>query len=98
LPNLSVVAEDSSTSWKAIMVANCYGKPKRTIEIVSKTALWYSTGLPAVALRWVFIRDPQEEFQPQALLCTDLEQIILWFVRRLSDGTYFPRSAPAFGL
>ena len=56
------------------------------MEIVSQTALWYSTGLPAVPLRWVLIRDPQEEFQPQALLCTDLaaepEQIILWFVRR----------------
>ena len=86
MPNLSVVAEDSSTGWKPIMVANWYGKQKRTIEIVSKTAVWYSTGLPAVALRWVLIRDPQEEFQPQALLCTDLaaepEQIISWFVRR----------------
>ena len=86
LPNLSVVAEDPSTAWKATMVANWYGKHKRTIEIVSKTALWYSTGLPAVPLRWVLIRDPQEEFKPQALLCTDLnaepEQIISWFVRR----------------
>ena len=37
-------------------------------------------------LRWVLIRDPQEEFAPQALLCTDLdaepEQTISWFVRR----------------
>jgi hypothetical protein len=86
LPNLSVIAEDSSTDWKPIMVVNWYGKQKRTIEIVSKTAVWYSTGLPAVPLRWVLIRDPQEEFQPQALLCTDLaaepEQIISWFVRR----------------
>jgi len=86
LPNLCVVAEDSSTGWKPIMVANWYGKQKRTIEIVSKTAVWYSTGLPAVPLRWVLIRDPQEKFQPQALLCTNLaaepEQIISWFVRR----------------
>jgi hypothetical protein len=37
-------------------------------------------------LRWVLIRDPQEEFETQALLCTDLnadpERIIGWFVRR----------------
>ena len=43
-------------------------------------------GLPAVPLRWVLIRDPQEEFKTQALLCTDLEadpeKIISWFVRR----------------
>jgi hypothetical protein len=40
-----------------------------------------------VPLRWVLIRDPQEEeFRSQALLCTDLEaepeRIISWFVRR----------------
>jgi hypothetical protein len=28
------------------------------VEVVSNTALWYSTGLPAVPLRWVLIRDP----------------------------------------
>ncbi len=86
MPNLSVVAEDPSTGWKPIVVANWYGKQKRTIEIVSQTAVWYSTGLPAVPLRWVLIRDPQEEFKPQALLCTDLNvepgQIMSWFVRR----------------
>ena len=50
------------------------------------TAVWYSTGLPAVPLRWVLIRDPQGEFETQALLCTDLdadpERIISWFVQR----------------
>jgi hypothetical protein len=56
------------------------------MEIVSKRVLWYSTGLPAVPLRWVLIREPQEVFRPQSFLSTDLtaepEQIILWFVRR----------------
>ena len=37
-------------------------------------------------LRWVLIRDPEEEFETQALLCTRLdaapERIISWFVRR----------------
>jgi hypothetical protein len=56
------------------------------VEIVSDSAIWYSTGLPAVPLRWVLIRDPQQEFESQALLCTDLSadptQIISWFVMR----------------
>src|SRR4051795_4812300 len=86
LPNLSAVAEDRATMWTPIMVANWYGSNKRTVEVVSETAVWHSTGLPAVPLRWVLIRDPQEEFETQALLCTDLdakpEQIIWWFVRR----------------
>jgi hypothetical protein len=86
LPNLSAVAEDRATMWTPIMVANWYGSKKRTVEVVSETAVWHSTGLPAVPLRWVLIRDPQEEFETQALLCTDLdaepERIISWFVMR----------------
>jgi hypothetical protein len=39
------------------------------VELVSETAVWYHTGLPPVPLRWVLIRDPQEEFDTQALLC-----------------------------
>ncbi len=64
-----VIVEDPSTGWKPIMVANCYGNQKRTIEIVSETAVWYSTGLLTVPLRWVLIRSPQEEFKAQALCC-----------------------------
>jgi len=54
------------------------------VEVSSATAVWYSTGLFAVPIRWVLIRDPQGGFKTQALLCTDLEadpkKIILWFV------------------
>jgi hypothetical protein len=87
LPNLSTVAEDPNTSsWKTITIASWYGARGRVVEVLSDTAIWYSTGLPAVPLRWVLIRDPEEEFKTQALLCTDLDakpqQIISWFVRR----------------
>jgi hypothetical protein len=86
LPNLSVVADDPKTAWTPITVTHWYGEGERSVEMVSETAVWYSTGLPAVSLRWVLIRDPKEEFETQALLCTDLdakpEQIISWFVRR----------------
>ncbi len=72
LANLSTVAEDCATAWKAITVDDFYGESERTVEVVSGTALWYSTGLPAVPLRWVLIRDPREQFETQALLCTEL--------------------------
>ena len=44
-------------------------------------------------LSWVLICDPQQEFDTQALLCTDLDadpkQIISWFVRRWQmEATY----------
>ncbi len=36
--------------------------------------------------RWVLVRDPAQQFEPQALLSTDLmvtgQQLIAWFVRR----------------
>jgi len=50
LPNLSVVAEDPATVWTPITVANWYGESERTVEIISETAVWHSTGLPAVCL------------------------------------------------
>jgi hypothetical protein len=72
LPNLSVVAEDPGTAWAAANVDDWYGGGERTVEVASATALWYSTGLPAVSIRWVLVRDPQGAFATQALLCTDL--------------------------
>jgi hypothetical protein len=50
LPNLSVIAEDPFTVWKAITVTNWYGKEKRTVETVSDSAVWHSSGSPAVPL------------------------------------------------
>jgi len=87
LPNLSVVAEDPTTVWKHTTIANWYGEREREVEIASQTAVWYSTGLFAVPLRWVLLRDPQGEFATQALLlCTDLEadpeKVVCWFVTR----------------
>ena len=86
LPNLSEVAQNSATAWEPTKIANWYGSGERMVEIASATAVWYSTGLFAVPIRWVLIRDPEGAFKPQALLCTDLdadpEQIVRWFVMR----------------
>ncbi|MDQ3377519.1 MAG: transposase, partial [Actinomycetota bacterium] len=86
LPNLSEVAQDPNTVWKPTTIANWYGSGERMVEIASETAVWYSTGLFAVPLRWVLVRDPEGEFKTQALLCTDLradpQKILSWFVMR----------------
>jgi hypothetical protein len=54
-----------------------------------------------VPLRWVLIRDPQEEFDTQALLCTDLaidpRQIISWFVRRWQMEATFQEARQRLG-
>ncbi len=86
LPNLSVIADDPTTVWEPTTIANWYGSGERTVEIVSATAVWYSTGLFAVPVRWVLVRDPEGDFKTQALLCTNLDadprKVLSWFVMR----------------
>jgi hypothetical protein len=83
-------------------VDDWYGSGERTVEVASATAVWYSTGLPAVPLRWVLVRDPQGEFATQALLCTDLgaspEQILGWFILRWQMETTFQEARRHLGV
>ena len=92
-PTSQLLLKILQPSGRPITVVDWYGKEERTVEVVSHTAVWHSTGLPAVPLRRVLIRDPQQEFETQALLCTDLnadpERIIGWFVRRWQMETTF---------
>jgi hypothetical protein len=85
-PTLPQVLTDPQTPWTPVTVTNWYGGGTREVEICTDTAVWYHTGLPPVAIRWVLIRDLQGEFKPQALLSTQLshttEQMLEWFVRR----------------
>jgi hypothetical protein len=102
LPNLSVVTEDPTTLWEPTTIAKWYGEREREVEIASQTAVWYSTGLFAVPVRWVLLRDPQGEFATQALLCTDLEadpeKIVCWFVTRWQLEVTFQEARRHLGL
>jgi hypothetical protein len=85
-PTLEAVLADAKTPWTTLLVEQWYGEGPREVEVATDTAVWYHTGKPPVAIRWVLIRDPQQAFKPQALLSTNLEhspeQILPWFVRR----------------
>jgi len=86
LPKLSEVLTDEQTDWQTVMVADWYGKGPTQMEITSDTAVWYHSGMPAVPIRWVLVRDPKGKFETRAFLCTDQSvspiQILEWFVRR----------------
>lgn len=86
LPTLEQIRKNPKTVWKRVTIKNWYGEGRRRIDIASDTAVWYHSGLPALPIRWVLIRDPKGKFKPQALLCTDLntqpKQIVEWFVMR----------------
>lgn len=93
LPTLQQVLGDVDTVWTEVTVARWYGQSERHVEIVSGTCVWYHSGMPVVPMRWVLIRDPDNKFKPQALLCTDPSvepsQILSWFILRWQLETTF---------
>ena len=84
-PSLKTLLDQDHVAWNVAAVS-WYDGATRTVKLTSQTAVWYRSGKPAVTIRWVLIRDPQDAFDPQALLCTDPSanptQILEWFVLR----------------
>jgi hypothetical protein len=83
---LSAILKDRKVAWKRYRVSLWYGRTNRIVEITSGTALWYRGGVPPVPIRWLLVRDPTGELDPQAFLATDLNahahDILAWFVSR----------------
>jgi len=102
LSTLRQLLERKTTRWQRLTVSGWYGEGDRVIALCSRTAVWYHTGWPPVPIRWVLIRDPQQRFDPQALLCTDLTQdaltIVSWFVRRWQVEVTFQEVRKALGV
>jgi hypothetical protein len=84
-PTLAQRIPDPETVWEPVTVP-WYDGRERGVELASGIAVWYHAGMPVVPLRWVLVRDPQGEFDTQALLSTDPTaspaQIVGWFVLR----------------
>jgi hypothetical protein len=101
-PTLEAVLADKKTRWTTVLVEQWYGKGPREVEVTTDTAVWYHAGKPPVAIRWVLIRDPQKEFDPQALLSTHLahtpEQMLTWFVRRWTMEVTFEEARAHLGM
>ena len=93
LPSLQQRLTDRKTAWRRVLIPHWYGAGPRPIQIATGTAVWYRIGLPVLPIRWVLIRDPQQQFRPPALLGTDLgvapEQIVQWFVWRWQLATTY---------
>jgi hypothetical protein len=101
LPTLQAILTDKDTVWQTLTV-HWYGGAERTIQIVSQTAVWYHNGKPPVPLRWVLVRDPLGQFEPLAVLCTDLQalptQIVEWFVLRWQVEVTFHEARAHLGV
>ena len=93
---------DEQTQWSKLTIDNWDGEGPREVEVATDTAVWYHTGKPPVAIRWVLIRDPQGRFKPQALLSTNLEytcaQMLAWFVCRWTMEVTFEEARTHLGM
>ena len=101
LPSLAERLADPATSWRRIRLDHWYGRTERRLDVTSGTALWHHPGM-RVPIRWVLVRDPEGEKEPQAFLCTDLQadpvDVLRWFVRRWRTETTLEEARRHLGM
>jgi hypothetical protein len=59
LPTLEATTQQADTCWQTLIFSQWYGHKEKCMQIATGTALWYHSGKPAVAIRWVLLRDPE---------------------------------------
>jgi hypothetical protein len=101
LPSPAERLRDPATPWRRVSIDGWYGRATRRLDIASGTALWHHPGM-RVAIRWVLVRDPTGEKEPQAFLSTDLgadpADVLRWFVRRWRTETTFEEARRHLGV
>ena len=101
LPSLAERLRSRRTPWRRASIDGWYGRRTRRLDIATGTALWHHPGM-RVPIRWVLVRDPSGEKEPQAFLCTDLAadpvDILRWFVRRWRTETTFEEARRHLGV
>ena len=101
-PSPQQVLENARTKWRKVELEQWYGGGKREVEVHSETAIWYKTGEPPVGIRWLLVRDVLGEFEPQALMTTNLDhtpvQMLTWFVRRWRMEVTFEEARAHLGV
>ena len=102
LKKLSSVLTDRKIRWQRCRISLWYGRTNRVVEITSGTALWYRGGVAPVPIRWLLVRDPKGELDPQAFLATDIDarphDILTWFVSRWQVEVTFEETRRHLGV
>ncbi len=101
LPKLANVIAAPITQWHRSRVA-WYGATPAVMDWTTGTALWYSTGTPPLAIRWVLVRDPQGIGPTRAFFSTNPHlspsTIIAGFVARWSLEVTYEESRAHLGI
>lgn len=90
LPTLAQLAGVGALAWQWLELTDWYGGQCQRVEYATGLAVWYHSGKPPVAIRWVIVR---LDGKLTGLVSNDsslmAEQIIGYFVRRWSMETTF---------
>jgi DDE superfamily endonuclease len=91
----------SDTPWETVDV-DWYGGQRKQLWVFSRTALWYTPGLPPVDIRYVLVADPEGKLRMEAFFCTNLQatpvEILQWVVMRWSVEVTFEEGRAHLGL
>jgi hypothetical protein len=93
-------AERADTPWATVEV-DWYGGQRKKLWVFSRTALWYTPGLPPVEIRYVLVADPEGQLRMEAFFCTDVQatpvEILPWVVMRWSVEVTFEEARAHLG-
>jgi hypothetical protein len=101
LPSLNQMLSDPRTVWTKVTLS-WYGGQMKEVELCSQTALWGTPGRAPFPLRWVLVRDPLGQMNPEAFFSSDLSlapnQIVQWYVCRWSVEVTFQEARAHLGM
>jgi DDE superfamily endonuclease len=100
-PSFTDYLTDPATIWEKVKV-NWYGGNEKELLIYTGVHLWYAYGIPPLPIRWVLIKDPNNEMQAVVLFSTytghSAKKIIETFVLRWSIEVTFEESRRHLGI
>jgi hypothetical protein len=100
LPDPAAVVRDTPT--RPILDVAWYGGGRRRVESVTGTGLWYQSGRPLVAVRWVFVHDLTGTHRDEYFFTTDVAMsaatVIETYTGRWNIETTFQEARSYLGL
>jgi hypothetical protein len=101
LPTGTEMLADPNLKWESAEVC-WYGGARRNVLYVTGKGLWHVMGHKPIPIRYVFMKDPQNEFNPVLLMSTDEKieatQIIETYVSRWNIEVTFRESREHLGI
>lgn len=77
---------DQRVKWTQVVFSDWYGQGEKTMLITTGVAIWSRNSNQKVPLRWVLVRDPDDQLDPVLIGCTDQAtapiDIVRYSVRR----------------